>query len=104
MKNKKEPVPLERHETIRRGIISLIEGNPLSARDISRQVRVSEKEVYTHLEHIQKTVHKTGRALSVTPPGCRECGFIFKKRERLRKPGKCPVCKGSHIEEPLFSV
>jgi len=104
MKNKKEPVPLERHETIRRGIISLIEGNPLSARDISGQVSISEKEVYLHLEHIRKTVNKSGKILSVTPPQCRDCGFVFKKRERLRKPGKCPVCKGSRIEEPLFSV
>lgn len=106
MKRKeKEPfVPAERHGTVRREIISVLEGRTLSAKEISAEVRISEKEVYDHLEHIQRTLNKKDHHLAVFPAECTKCGFVFKKRERLKKPGKCPVCKGEKIQEPLFSV
>lgn len=106
MKSKpKEPVePVERHETVRREIMDLLEGRLLSAKDISGNVGISVKEVYDHLDHIQKTLNMKSHCLSVTPAECKKCGFVFRKRERLKKPGKCPVCRGEAIEEPLFSI
>ena len=101
---KKEIVPMDRRETVRHEIISLIEGNALSAKEISGSVRVSEKEVYDHLAHIQKTVSKQGDKLKVISAECNKCGFQFKKRERLKKPGKCPVCRSESISAPLFSI
>jgi predicted Zn-ribbon and HTH transcriptional regulator len=104
-KKPKEPsVPLERHETIRQKIISVIEGKTLSVRDISADVRVSEKEIYEHLEHIQKTINKSEQNFIIIPAECKQCGFIFRKRDKLKKPGKCPVCKSESIKNPLFSV
>jgi transcriptional regulator len=101
----KEPsVPLERKETIRRNIISLLEGNALSAREISVDVRISERQVYEHLEHIQRSVVKSAHTFIVDPPVCRKCGFVFSKREKLKKPGKCPVCRNESITEPRFSI
>jgi predicted Zn-ribbon and HTH transcriptional regulator len=67
-------------------------------------VRISEKEVYEHLEHIRKTLSKRDRQLVIVPAECAKCGFVFSKRERVRKPGKCPVCKAESIREPLFSI
>ena len=106
MKKKfKEPfVPVERQETIRQKIMSLLDGRTLSARDISIDVGVSEKEVYEHLEHIQRTINKRERNFIVTPAVCKKCGFVFRKRDRLNKPGKCPVCRNEIIQEPFFSV
>ena len=106
MKKKfKEPfVPVERQETIRQKIISLLDGRTLSARDISIDVGVSEKEVYEHLEHIQRTINKRERNFIITPAVCKKCGFVFRKRDRLNKPGKCPVCRNEVIQEPFFSV
>ncbi|MDH4027576.1 MAG: ArsR family transcriptional regulator [Nitrospirota bacterium] len=101
---KKPFVPADRRETVRQKIISALEGQTLSAREISAAVSVSEKEVYEHLFHIQKTLHKRGGLLSVTPPECRKCGFRFTKRERLSRPGKCPVCRAESVTEPFFSV
>ncbi|MBF0567102.1 MAG: transcriptional regulator [Nitrospirae bacterium] len=107
-KPRKPPVPAERYETIRQGIVSLFEERtgPLTARDISVTIRISEKDVYFHLAHIRRSMGKgnKGRVLSVTPATCKKCGFEFKKRERLTKPGKCPVCNGESIEQPLFSL
>lgn len=104
-KRAKRPfVPAYRKETIRQKIMSVLEGRILSARDISSEVRISEKEVYEHLSHIQKTISKSDRTLTITPAECKKCGFVFKKRERLNKPGKCPICHGEAIKESLFSI
>ena len=104
-KKPKEPsVPVERRETVRQEIITLLEEKTFSAREISACVAVPEKEVYEHLEHIRRTINKGEHNLLVTPALCKKCGFIFRKRERLSKPGKCPVCRNEVIGEPLFSV
>lgn len=101
----REPyVPAERHETIRKEILSLLLDQTLSAKDISAEVHISEKDVYEHLEHIGRSTHTTGHHLTVIPAECTKCGFIFKKRERLKKPGRCPVCREEKIQEPLFTL
>ena len=101
----REPsIPVEMHDTVRREIIVVLEQGERSAKDLSSEVRISEKEVYSHLEHIRKTISATGRHLAVTPAECRKCWFVFSKRERLKKPGKCPVCRGESIHEPLYSI
>jgi transcriptional regulator len=101
----KEPfVPAERHETIRKEILSLLLDQYLSAKEISGEVHISEKDVYDHLEHIARSTHKTGHHLTVISAECTKCGFVFKKRERLKKPGRCPVCHGEKIQEPLFAI
>jgi predicted Zn-ribbon and HTH transcriptional regulator len=101
----KEPfVPSERQDTIRHEIIATIEGRTLSAKEISGIIRISEKEVYDHLEHVQRSLNKKEHVLIITPAECRKCGFIFRERKKLKKPGKCPVCRGELIQEPLFSI
>lgn len=97
-------MPADRHETVRRDIISVLNDRLLSAREISGIVSVSEKDVYDHLYHIQKSLNKRDHLLTVTPPECNKCGFVFRKRERLKKPGRCPVCRSESIKEPLFSI
>jgi len=101
----KEPfVPVERHETIRREILAVLQDQALSSKDISAEVHISEKDVYDHLEHIERSAHATGHHLTVIPAECEKCGFVFKKRERLKKPGRCPICRGEKIQEPLFTI
>jgi transcriptional regulator len=97
-------VPVERNETVRRNIIAVLEGNTLSAKEISAEIGLSEKDVYGHLEHIRQTINKRNQAFIVTPAECKKCGFVFRKRERLKKPGRCPVCRNETIRDPLFAV
>ncbi len=104
MKNKPRPptIPVEKQSTIRREIVELLRGEPLSAREISARVRIPEKEVLDHLEHIRTAAHDDGKKLRVVPAMCRKCGFEFHKRERLARPGRCPVCHGEQIREPRY--
>lgn len=92
------------NQTIRQQIISILQEAAFTAKEISGQVSIPEKEVYDHLQHIKKALPHSNMILKITPSQCRQCEFRFTKREKLKKPGKCPICKGSYIEEPLFSI
>ena len=91
-------------ETIRHQIRTLLEEGPLTAKEISSAVRRPEKEIANHLEHLWKSLHSEGLRLSQVPAECRECGFSFRKRDRLKAPSRCPVCKGEAISDPSFRV
>ena len=104
IKPKEPSIPQEKHETIRQEIISVLTGRTLSAREISAEVGISEKEVVDHLGHIRIAVRKSRERLMIIPAECKKCGFRFKKRERLNKPGKCPICRSQQIQEPRFSI
>jgi len=101
---KEAVVPEERYETLRRRIVSILKEAPLSGKELSGNLRISEKDVYEHLEHIRKTMNKGPYRLAVVPARCEKCGFVFGKRGRLKKPGKCPMCRSESLQEPLFSV
>lgn len=103
-RHKEPPVPVEKHETVRQRIIFILEGQTLSAKEISGSVSIPEKEVYEHLEHIRRTVNTRDAHLIITPAECAKCSFVFRKRERLKKPGKCPMCRSEFIQEPLFLI
>jgi transcriptional regulator len=104
MKAKGPFIPREEHATVRQAIVTLLERQTLSAREISAAVRIPEKEVLAHLEHIRLATHKGGEQLQLIPAACKKCGFAFRKRERLARPGKCPVCRGEQIVEPLYAI
>jgi predicted Zn-ribbon and HTH transcriptional regulator len=91
-------------QTIRQSLMALLENGPATALDLSGLAGIPEKDVYAHLEHIRKACQRHGKQLKVDPPRCRDCGFIFAKRDRLKKPGKCPRCRGSFITAPVFSI
>lgn len=98
----KQPfVPAPRYETVRQELIVLLGGEALTAKELSGLAGIAEKEVLEHLEHIKTALH--GR-LVVTPPRCLGCGFSFQKRERLKKPGRCPVCRSERVTDPAFTV
>lgn len=101
---KEAVVPEERYETLRRRIIALLKERPFTGKELSGQLRVPERDVCEHLEHIRRTMNKGDYKLSVIPARCEKCGFVFVKRGRLKRPGKCPICRSESLEEPLFSV
>ncbi len=98
-------VPPERDHSVRQTIREALEaGESLSVRDLSQAAHIPEHEIPGHLEHLRRSLHREERRLEVTPAACRSCGFVFRKRERLTRPGSCPLCQSTNIDEPLFSL
>ncbi len=104
MPSKQPPVPAARQDTVRREIAALLRTGSFSAREVSAAVGIREKDVALHLEHLRRSLSRESRELVVTPAECLDCGFVFKKRERLRTPGRCPVCRSEAIAEPRFTL
>ncbi len=90
--------------TTRQEIITLLSEGEHGAKDISKIIRISEKEVYTHLEHINRSLKSQKRRLNITPAECLSCGFKFEARNRFSSPGRCPKCKGEHIQDPKYVI
>lgn len=93
------PVPPARSRTIRQQIIECLRAGPVSIGMLSGEIGMSEKQLQDHLDNLHKQVK-----LVIIPARCAGCGFEFTGRRRTRKPGKCPKCRSTHIEEPLYSV
>jgi hypothetical protein len=90
--------------TIRQEIMVLLSEGECGAKNISKIIRISEKEVYEHLEHIGRSVKSQNRKLKIIPARCLECGFVFDGRHRFTPPGRCPKCKGEHIQDPEYGI
>jgi hypothetical protein len=88
--------------TIRKEIAELLEKGPLDLREISQILRIREKEILDHLQHIARSVHP--RKLVMDPAVCYRCGFVFKKRERFSSPSRCPLCKSESISPPRYQI
>ncbi len=88
--------------TIRQQLVALLEQGEWSSIDLSKELSIEERDVFTHLEHVKKSLKD--RKLTIDPYQCLSCNYSFKKRNRLDRPGRCPQCKGSHIRMALFSL
>lgn len=96
---------VETNQTIRQMILEVLATGMLTARDISKAVGVKEKDVLAHLPHVARSVQHSGEVEFVVEPSeCLSCGFVFRKRDRLKTPGKCPVCRSEEITETRFGV
>jgi len=99
------------NKTVRQMISEVLRGQLLTAKDISREVGIKEKEVLEHLPHVARSLghkgpHEGGREekLVTEPSECLGCGFVFRKRARLKTPGKCPVCRSEEITETRYGI
>jgi predicted Zn-ribbon and HTH transcriptional regulator len=97
----KERQPRERGSTLRQALLEALRGPPATARDLSQLVRISERDVLDHLEHLAESLKSE---LVVEPAECKACGFQFEGRTRMRKPSRCPECKSERIAPPRFCV
>ena len=86
-------------ETVRKNIIALLYEGKWPAREISKLQHITEKEVYDHLRYIQRSLKAE---FKMVPAECLHCGFRFVKRDHLKAPSKCPLCKTEHIQDPVF--
>jgi predicted Zn-ribbon and HTH transcriptional regulator len=97
-------MPPERNQTIRQVIIALLEQEPMTVRDLSQLVGITEKDVYFHLAFIARTVKQQKKRIHVVPYHCLSCGFEFKNRKSFKKPGKCPGCREGRIAPAVYAI
>jgi predicted Zn-ribbon and HTH transcriptional regulator len=74
------------------------------ARQLSQLSRLSEREVYEHLKHLELGARGSEERLRVQPSECLGCGFVFDERGRLTPPSRCPKCKSERISAPSFRL
>lgn len=98
------PRPAESHATLRTALREALRAGPLTARELSARVRIPEKQVAGHLEHLGRSLRAAGERLHVEPARCLDCGFVFRKRDRLTRPSRCPVCRGERLDAPRFAI
>lgn len=91
-------------KTIRQRLMDALMDREMSAIHLSQEMGIREKEVYEHLPHIARSVASQGKGLVVTSPRCLKCGFVFKERTRVTRPGRCPKCRETHIESPTYAI
>lgn len=90
--------------TVRQRMYALLAKREQDARSLSQQLKISEKEVMEHLPHLIRSTHRQGQRLVIIPSTCRSCGFTFKDRKRLTKPGRCPRCRATHLTPPAYRI
>ena len=91
-------------QTIRQQLISALEENEMTAGELSKSLKIQEKEVFEHLSHIRRTLKNKKKKLLINPFHCMLCDFTFKDRKRLTRPGRCPKCRQGHIEAAAYRI
>ncbi|MGH7910083.1 MAG: transcriptional regulator [Thermodesulfobacteriota bacterium] len=100
----KDKEPYYYSKTIRQALFEeLLEGSR-TVRELSQAIRIPEKEVITHLTYVKQSALNKGYRFIIKPSECLNCGFIFDKRDKPKKPGRCPRCKEEHLTNPSFGL
>jgi predicted Zn-ribbon and HTH transcriptional regulator len=87
----------------RKDLIALLADGPRSVSSIARELRLSKRDVEDDLQHAIRSARAAGHGVIVEPARCRTCGFTF-SADKLSKPGKCPVCRGTRIFEAQIAL
>ncbi len=104
MTERTPPSPEPRRATVREELREALLDSPATARELSGRVGLREKDVAEHLAHLSRSLGRRGERLAIAPASCIECGFAFRGRERLTRPGACPRCRSTRIDPPVFRI
>ncbi len=88
--------------TRRQQIIEILQENRQTAQQLANYFQTTLKEIIEDLQHIQKSIKP--KKLKINPAYCKKCNFVFKERDKISKPSKCPRCKSEWIEAQMFEI
>ena len=89
--------------TRREDIEQVLKKKSMTVKELAQHFGVAFDEIVQDLQHIKHSVRPPFK-FSFLPAQCRECGFLFKDREKLRRPSKCPTCTSPSIDEARFVI
>ena len=70
---------------------------------LARELGLARADLEEDLRPMLRSAAARGEAIDVLPARCKTCGFAFGP-DRLAKPGRCPACKGSRIQEAMIRI
>jgi predicted Zn-ribbon and HTH transcriptional regulator len=89
--------------SVRQRMLERLRQGPATLRDLARELRLTEAVAADHLRHALRSLGP-GEQVGGSPAECRACGFVFRKRERVRAPGRCPRCRSERIDPAVFRI
>ena len=89
--------------TRRREVLDVLAHEPRTLHELAAALGMKLSEVEEHLRHLERSARNESWQLVVEPARCRQCDFRF-AGDRLKKPGKCPRCRGRRISAPRIGV
>lgn len=87
----------------RKDFITILLDQPRTVTELVVLLGAAPRDVEQDLQHFLKSLKHMPYHPVIEPAKCRRCGFVFQQR-KLRKPGKCPQCKGTWISEPRIAI
>ncbi|MDO5674443.1 MAG: transcriptional regulator [bacterium] len=94
----------ESEQTLRGQLRTVLGQGWHTLRELSQLVRVSEKDLISHLEHLRRANRAGEESFEVDAPLCLHCGFHFIARTRLQAPGRCPKCRSTRISKARYRI
>jgi predicted Zn-ribbon and HTH transcriptional regulator len=92
-------------QTVRQRMVGLLAGARLSSYQLAQLLGIPERQVEDHLAHVVKTVARArDRRFILEPSSCQDCGFVFRDRTKLARPGRCPRCRSESITAPRYGI
>ena len=89
--------------TFRKDLMKILTAQPRSVSSIARELGLKRGDVEDDLRHMIRSARAAGHEVVVEPARCRSCGFTFGE-EKLSKPGKCPQCRTTWLDEAQVRV
>jgi predicted Zn-ribbon and HTH transcriptional regulator len=87
----------------RKDLIPILKERPISLHELAVLLVEKPKDLEDDLHHLFRSLRSEPLSPVISPAVCQKCGFVF-HRDKLHRPGKCPVCKGTWISDPLISL
>ncbi len=87
--------------TKREELVAYLEKEEYTPYGLARETDRRMKDVVYDLRHVRKS---EGNRFRVRPAECRNCGFVFRKREKVKPPSRCPMCRSERIDGPWLSI
>jgi predicted Zn-ribbon and HTH transcriptional regulator len=89
--------------TLRRHLHELLSHEPRSVSSLARELGLRRQDLEADLQHMLRSAAARGEAIEILPARCKACGFAFGP-DRLAKPGRCPACRESRIQEAMIRI
>src|SRR5438034_5543688 len=87
----------------RRQLLDLLSHEFRSVSSLARELGMTRGDVEEDLRHALRSARAAGYDIEIVPARCKSCDFVF-SQDKLAKPGRCPVCKGSRLFEPMIRI